>query len=81
MMMTGAVGEISGRRNGSTLRKPTLVPLCSPQSPHVGGMSGRRNGITLRKPTPVSVCPPKGLHNLTQAGTKPPLWEVRNRIL
>jgi hypothetical protein len=30
----GAVGGMIGKRNRSTLRKPTTVPLCPPQIPH-----------------------------------------------
>jgi hypothetical protein len=30
----GAVGEMTGKRNRITLRKPAPVPYCSPQTPH-----------------------------------------------
>jgi hypothetical protein len=34
MIMSGAVGGMSGRENWSTQRKPSPVPLCSPQITH-----------------------------------------------
>jgi hypothetical protein len=30
----GEIGEMIGRRNWSTRRKPAPVPLCPPQTPH-----------------------------------------------
>jgi hypothetical protein len=42
----GTIGEMKmGRRNGSTRRKPALVPLCSPQIPYEPRSNpGRRCG-------------------------------------
>jgi hypothetical protein len=34
----GEIGELIGRVNLSTWRKPAPVPLCSPQTPHAARM-------------------------------------------
>jgi hypothetical protein len=41
----GEIGGIIGRGNRSTRRKPALVPLCPPQTPHAARMQTRAAAV------------------------------------
>jgi hypothetical protein len=46
----GEIGEIIGRGNQSTRRKPVPVPLCPPQTPHATRTRTRAAAIGTSKP-------------------------------
>jgi hypothetical protein len=47
----GEVGGMTGRRNGSTRRKPAPVPLCPPQTPHAARTRTRAAAVGSQRLT------------------------------
>jgi hypothetical protein len=78
----GEIGGMINRGNRSTRRKPALVPLCPPQTPHAARTQTRAAAVGSQRLTALATAWPKlGSSFLTLFSTRIPVAACQNFLL